>query len=37
MVQFGPLGYEDVHGELVNIRQTMIVLEYQGCFERLSN
>ena len=37
LVCFGPSEYENVDGQLVKIRQTSTVLEYQSRFEILSN
>lgn len=37
LIQFGTCKYENVNGELVQIQQTTIVIEYQGQFEQLSD
>jgi hypothetical protein len=37
LYQFGPSAYDNVDRELVKIRQTSIVSEYQSRFERLYN
>jgi hypothetical protein len=37
LLQFGPLAYDNVDGELAKIQQTSILSDYQSRFERLYN
>jgi len=36
-LRFGPLSYGDYQQELFKLKQTSIVVDYQACFEHLSN